>query len=91
MQAMLERRRHFRGRVYYGGRITFNQRSSTMDCIVRNFSDSGAKVNVAHACLLSDDIDLTIPRKRPRLSRAYGDARIKPVSCFRRRAPFSPS
>ena len=60
---MPERRRHFRGRVYYGGRMTFNERSSTMDCIVRNFSDGGAKVDVAYAGLLTDEMDIAIPCK----------------------------
>ncbi|MDB5567800.1 MAG: type pilus assembly PilZ [Tardiphaga sp.] len=60
---MLERRRNYRGRVYYGGRIAFNGRRSTMDCVVRNFSSGGARVDLAHACLLSDEVDFTIDRK----------------------------
>jgi hypothetical protein len=61
--AMLERRKQFRGRVYYGGRVAFNERCSTLDCVIRNFSDDGAKLDIANACLLSGEIDLTIPRK----------------------------
>ena len=60
---MLDRRRHVRGRVYYGGRIAFNGRSSTMDCIVRNFSDAGAKLEFAHPAILSGEVDLSIERK----------------------------
>ena len=41
---MLERRQHPRNRVYYGGAIAFNARNSTLDCIVRNFSPHGAKI-----------------------------------------------
>ena len=57
---MLERRQHFRGRVYYGGRIAFNARNSTMDCIVRNFTPSGAKIEFTNAAILPDEVDLTI-------------------------------
>jgi hypothetical protein len=40
---MMDRREAFRGRVYYGGRLAFNDRKSTLDCIVRNFSQAGAR------------------------------------------------
>ncbi|CAN5300600.1 hypothetical protein BH11PSE4_BH11PSE4_16030 [soil metagenome] len=60
---MLDRRRHARGRVYYGGRIAFNGRGSTMDCIVRNFSDAGAKVEFAYPTLFMGQVDLTVQRK----------------------------
>jgi hypothetical protein len=60
---MLDRRQNFRGRVYYGGRVAFNDRKSTIDCIVRNFTPTGAKVAFANAALLPDEVDLTIPRK----------------------------
>lgn len=60
---MLDRRKCARGRVYYGGRIVFNDRRSTMDCIVRNYSDRGAKVDFASTHLITDEVDLTIDRK----------------------------
>src|SRR4051812_39983548 len=60
---MLDRRQRFRGRVYYGGAITFNERNSTMDCLVRNFSPFGAKVEFENTALLPDEIDFTIHRK----------------------------
>jgi hypothetical protein len=60
---MLERRRHHRGRVYYGGRIAFNKRSSTIDCIVRNFSDGGARVQMCSSMVLAGTVDLVIERK----------------------------
>jgi hypothetical protein len=60
---MLERRQHRRGRVYYGGRLAFDQRGSTLDCIVRNFSDGGARVQMGHAVLLAGAVDLIIERK----------------------------
>ena len=60
---MLERRKSFRGRVYYGGRIAFNGRQSTMDCIVRNFSDDGAKVEFDTTRLITGEVDFTIEQK----------------------------
>jgi hypothetical protein len=60
---MRDRRQNFRGRVYYGGRVAFNERKSTIDCIVRNFTPSGAKIEFANAAMLPDEIDLSIARK----------------------------
>jgi hypothetical protein len=60
---MLDRRQKVRSRVYYGGLIAFNDRRSTMECVVRNFSDFGAKVEFENIAALPDEIDLTIPRK----------------------------
>jgi hypothetical protein len=60
---MLERRQNFHDRVYYGGRVAFNGRKSTLDCIVRNFSPLGAKVQFAGAAILPNEVDLSIERK----------------------------
>lgn len=60
---MRERRQEFRGRVYYGGRLTFNDRQSTLDCIVRNFSQAGARIDVDEAAILPDELDITIERR----------------------------
>jgi hypothetical protein len=60
---MLDRRQKVRARVYYGGLIAFNARRSTMECLVRNFSEFGAKVEFDNTATLPDEIDLTIPRK----------------------------
>ena len=50
---MLDRRQLPRNRVYYGGRVAFNSRSSTVDRVVRNFSLFGAKIEfekLSHHC-----------------------------------------
>jgi hypothetical protein len=60
---MIERRQHARARVIYGGVIAFNARQSTMDCVVRNFSDNGAKVEFENAAVLPDEINLVIAKK----------------------------
>jgi hypothetical protein len=60
---MLDRRQSVRGRVYYGGVIAFNGRNSTMNCVVRDFSPLGAKVEFDNTALLPDEVDVTIVRK----------------------------
>ena len=49
-----------RQRVFYGGVIEFNDRLSTADCTVRNFSPRGAKVEVPFGTTLSHKVGLTI-------------------------------
>lgn len=58
-----ERRLTQRARVIYGGTIAYNQRQSTLDCVVQNYSDAGAKVVLDNPALLPDRIDLLISRK----------------------------
>jgi hypothetical protein len=65
--AMIEQRQTLRSRVIYGGIIAFNERRSTIECIVRNFSDNGAKIELENPALLPDEVDLFIARK----SRAF--------------------
>ena len=44
---MNDKRRAPRPRTLKGGVIAFNDRSSTIDCVVRNFSPGGAMLKVA--------------------------------------------
>ena len=60
---MLERRQHSRQRVYYGGAMAFNARQSTLDCIVRNFTPHGAKIEFENSAVLPDKIEFEIVRK----------------------------
>ena len=60
---MLERRRHPRNRVYYGGVLAFNARRSTLDCVVRNFSPRGAKIEFENAAMLPDRVEFDVVRK----------------------------
>ena len=60
---MNERRTCLRRRVFYGGRIAFNSRQSTMDCLIRNLSSEGARVEFGGTRLITDEVDLTIERK----------------------------
>ncbi len=61
---MQDRRREIRWRVIYGGRLAYNDRFSTMDCVVRNFAGSGAKIALPAHAILPDRLSLSIRRKR---------------------------
>lgn len=60
---MDERRKISRQRTLYGGSIIFNKRSSTMDCVVRNFSAAGAKLNFTGTVSVPDEFELSIKQK----------------------------
>src|SRR5262245_66677574 len=60
---MVEKRKATRSRTLLGGVITFNNRASTMDCQVRNFSAGGAKVIFTNTAVVPDQFDLQIARK----------------------------
>ena len=60
---MLERRQHPRNRVYYGGMVAFNARNSTLACVVRNFSQRGAKIEFENSTMLPDRVDFEIERR----------------------------
>jgi len=60
---MLERRKQPRTRVYYGGTIAFSARTATLACVVRNFSQLGAKIEFENPALVPDEVDFEIERK----------------------------
>jgi hypothetical protein len=60
---MLERRQFHRNRVYYGGMVAFNARNSTLACVVRNFSQRGAKIEFENSAVLPDRVDFEIERR----------------------------
>jgi hypothetical protein len=60
---MLERRQFPRNRVYYGGTVAFNARNSTLDCVVRNFSQRGARIEFENSAVLPDRVDFEIGRR----------------------------
>ena len=60
---MSEHRSSPRIRSLLGGRIEFNHRQSTMDCLVREMSEGGAKLEVTHSVTIPDEFDLVIPSK----------------------------
>lgn len=60
---MSERRREMRRRTYLAGQLAFNDRYSTMDCLVRNLSQDGAKLTFAHPPMIPSEFDLTVVKK----------------------------
>ena len=59
---MQERRRTLRDRTFFGGEIVFNRRSSTINCLVRNFSANGALLAFESTATVPDKFDLIIDR-----------------------------
>ena len=50
-------------RTLIAAKISFNNGQSTLDCLIRNLSDTGAKLIVSAAIPLPDSFDLLIPQK----------------------------
>ena len=46
-----------------GGKIAFNNRWCTIDCLVRNMSEGGAKLEFAEPVQVPGELDLIIPMK----------------------------
>ncbi len=60
---MQERRNFHRGRTFLSGRITFNNRFSTMDCLVRNLSQNGAKLIISSPVMIPHEFDIHIHKR----------------------------
>ena len=60
---MQDRRERVRDRVFFGGVAEINERGSTMDCVVRNISETGACVEFDSSARLPERMQLTIARK----------------------------
>ena len=60
---MQDRRESVRDKVFLGGVAEISQRGSTVDCVVRNFSDKGACVEFDSARPIPEEVNLTIARK----------------------------
>jgi PilZ domain len=66
-EAMQDRRQIVRDKVIYGGVAETGQHGTTMDCVVRNFSDQGACIELDRGTRLPDQVNLAVARK----SRSY--------------------
>ena len=60
---MQERRTVHRDRTYLGAQVAYNNRCSTMDCLVRNVSQNGAKIVFSDMALIPSEFEVLIPRK----------------------------
>jgi len=61
---MLERRQSARDKVIYGGVAEMGERGGSRDCLVRNISENGARLEFSESLRLPEDsLRLTIARK----------------------------
>lgn len=72
---MSEHRRESRLRTFLKGRIVFNKGASSMDCLVRDLSPSGARLALSETSTLPESFDLYIPQK---------DRTYRATLCWRR-------
>lgn len=60
---MSEQRLEIRQRVFLKGRIVYSGGQSSMDCLVRDMSPTGARVALSETTTLPEVFDLYIPQK----------------------------
>jgi len=60
---MKERRAVSRQKSFLQGRIYFNHRRSSIDCLIRDYSEQGARLKFSEAANIPDAIELYIPNK----------------------------
>jgi hypothetical protein len=60
---MQDRRQSVRDKVLFGGVAGVSERGSAMNCVVRNFSEGGACVEMAGGAKLPEQVTLKIARK----------------------------
>lgn len=60
---MTERRQQPRDKVMFGAVAAVNEQGSTRDCVVRNISDQGARIEFGSTTGLPDTIRLRIAKK----------------------------
>ena len=60
---MIERRGLVRHKTFMTGRIYFNNRLSSMDCIIRDMTDKGARLEFSENVTLPEAFELYIPNK----------------------------
>ncbi|MBO1022461.1 PilZ domain-containing protein [Methylobacterium sp. SD274] len=60
---MSDNRKEARQRTFLKGRIIFNNGASSMDCLVRDMSATGARLALTETATLPEMFDLFIPQK----------------------------
>ena len=53
-----------RQRTFFKGTIYYDSRRASIDCVVRDISDSGARLTFEHPVIVPDNIELFIPQKQ---------------------------
>ena len=60
---MAERRHSPRHKSFLRGCVYFNKRRNAVDCLIRDFSDAGARIIFSDTISIPDVVDLYIPQK----------------------------
>jgi hypothetical protein len=72
-----ERRSSPRQKSFLRGIIYYNNRSAAADCLVRDISETGARLELSESVIIPYEIDLHIPKKgetfRARVQWRHGD------------------
>src|SRR5215813_14249793 len=58
-----ERRTLLRQRSFLQGRVFFNNRRSSLDCLVRDFSEQGARLKVSGSVAIPELVELYVPSR----------------------------
>jgi hypothetical protein len=61
--AMTERRSGSRQKSFLQGRIFFNNRRTSVDCLIRDFSEQGARLKFSSMTATPDVVELYVPNK----------------------------
>jgi hypothetical protein len=61
---MGERRSNIRRRTFKGGKLIFNKGLSVLDCVIRDLSDHGARLELATTVGVPDSFELIIAPDR---------------------------
>jgi hypothetical protein len=60
---MAERRSSARQKSFLQGRIYFNNRRSSVDCLIRDLSEAGARLKFSEAIAVPEAVELYIPNR----------------------------
>lgn len=60
---MIERRSFPRQKTFLKGVILFNNRKSSADCVIRDFTDHGARLQFSASIITPDVVEVQIPNK----------------------------
>jgi hypothetical protein len=64
---MAERRQAIRQKSFLRGCVYFNKRRGALDCLIRDYSEHGARIIFSQAVNVPDLVDLYIPQKEQTL------------------------
>ena len=60
---MDNRRSALRQRSFLQGRIYFNNRRSSIDCLIRDYSETGARLQLSETVTVPESVELYIPNR----------------------------